>query len=82
MESKFQNKGASDYFTQYSKDFILNCYEYFLAKEPKVGFTNIYVLESEGEPPFHEKLLCVFSYINNFFEQICRSSVSSYIVWI
>ena len=68
METKFKNMNAAEYFTDYSKDFVLTCYEYFLAKEPKGGFTNIYVPESEGDPPFYEKLLCVLSYINNFFE--------------
>ena len=68
MESKFENKDATEYFYEYSKDFISTCYEYFLTQKPKVGFQHIYVPDSEGEPPFYDKFLCVLSYINNYFE--------------
>lgn len=68
MNAKFQFKDAIEYFLEYSSDILSSCYGYFLTQKPKGDFKDIYVPDCVGEPPLHEKLLCVVSFISNHFD--------------
>ena len=68
MQGKFEEKGAIEYFLQYSTKNVEACYSYF--KAIKIADQNKHkIFDSEKEvPSFAEKLLFVYTSLDTHYQ--------------